>query len=79
MGVPRYANIVKIVMIRSDFGRGDLMNKLIVTQQQHKVINERPPELHTPMQALHNRVRRRREHVMIVEKKGTLQKSAAPN
>lgn len=55
MGIPRYTNVVKIVMNKSVLKRGDLINKLTAMEQQHRVTNERPPKLHTAMQALDNR------------------------
>lgn len=58
MGIPRYANIVEIVMNGPALGWGDLINKLTMTKQQYKVTNERPSQLHTAMQALDNWVRK---------------------
>lgn len=82
MGIPRYTNIIEIVMNGPPQGRGDLIHKLTATEQRHKVTNERPLELHTAMQALDNWVRksrRKRGRVIIVRRTGTLQKNAVPN
>jgi hypothetical protein len=57
MGIPRYMNIVKIVMNGPALGRGNLNNKLTATEQRLMVTNERPLELHMAMQALNNRVK----------------------
>lgn len=48
-------NVVKIVMNGPVLGRGNLINKLTVTEQQHKVTNERPPKLYIAIQALDKR------------------------
>lgn len=61
MEIPRYANIVKIVMNGPVLERTDLINKLTATKQQHKAIDERPPELHTAMQALDKRTRKKKK------------------
>lgn len=42
-------------------GKGDLINKLTATEQRHKVTNERPPELHTAMQALIKRKEKKKK------------------
>jgi hypothetical protein len=58
MGIPRYTNIFEIVMNGPALGKSNLTNKLTATEQGHKVTNERPPKLHTAMQALDNRIRK---------------------
>lgn len=54
MEIPRYTNIVEIVMNGPALRRGDLINKLTATEQRHKVTNERLRELYMAMQALDN-------------------------
>lgn len=63
MEIPQYTNIIKIVINDPILERGDLINKLTTSEQRHKVTNKRPPELHTTMQALDTRKRKRKKGV----------------
>lgn len=61
IGVLRYANIVKIVMNDHVLGRANLINKFTAMEQQHKVVNDKPIEVHTAIQASNKRKRKRKK------------------
>lgn len=61
MGILQYVNIIKIVMNGTVLERADLINKLTTTIQHYKGANERPSKLHTSMQALDKRIRKKKK------------------
>lgn len=63
LGILRYPNMIEIVMNDPIFKRGDFIDKLTTIEQQHKATDERPSKLHSAMQALDKRKRKKKKGI----------------